>query len=113
MDSCSSPIELNKDVPFIENEWISQRKKFADVPAFVRWEKDKVMEIPLDFLQSTKFPEPTLSINEFLALELPRLSSEIISNKVARWFSKDPQKADKQLQAALTLSRKRGENSDG
>ncbi|KAF8809165.1 hypothetical protein BYT27DRAFT_7210458 [Phlegmacium glaucopus] len=53
-------------------------------------EKDSDMEIPLNFLQHVNFPEPKLSIKEFVTLKLPRISSEIISNKVARWFSNNP-----------------------
>ena len=53
-------------------------------------EKEKDMEIPLDILQFPKFPNPKLSVNEFLALNFPRISSEIISNNVANWFSKNP-----------------------
>lgn len=84
MVSHGSLIELDDDVPFIESEWIGQRKKYADVPVFVQWKKEKDMEIPLDFLQSTNLPEPTLSVNEFLTCKLPQISSEIILNKVAR-----------------------------
>jgi hypothetical protein len=52
-DMCrnGSPIELDEDAIFIESEWIGQTKKYADVPAFVRWKKEKDMEIPLDILQ--------------------------------------------------------------
>lgn len=85
-----SPIELDDDVIFVENEWINQGEKNTNVPPFVRWKKDKDMEIPLSFLQCIKFPNPDISVNEFLAYELPRVSSEIISNKVAKWFSQEP-----------------------
>ena len=80
MDSSGSPIELNEDVLFIESEWIGQSKKYTDVPDFVRWKKEKDMEILLDILQFPKFPNPKLSVNEFLALNFPHISSEIISN---------------------------------
>jgi hypothetical protein len=48
-----SPIEIDEDVLFIESEWIGQRKKYAEVPSFVEWRKEKDMEIPLDILQCT------------------------------------------------------------
>jgi hypothetical protein len=47
------------------------------------------VEIPLDFLQNAKLPEPGLSVNKFIALKLPQILSEIIANKVMRWFSKN------------------------
>ena len=89
MDSNVSPIELDEDVLFIESEWIGQNKKYANVPDFVRWQKEKDMEIPLDILQFTNFPKPEFSVNDFLAHNFPRISSEIISNNVACWFSKN------------------------
>ena len=82
-----SPIELDKDVPFIEDDWIGQGIKYTKVPDFVRWKKDSYMEIPFNFLQYVNFPESKLSVKEFLALKLPRISSEIISNKAAKWFT--------------------------
>ena len=98
MGSCGSPIELDNDVPFIEKDWIGQGKKYTEVPDFVRWKKDSDMEIPPDFLQKANFPKAELSVNEFLALKLPRISSEIISNKVARWFTKiSPSISDPQI----------------
>ena len=90
MGRSASPIDLDDDIPFIENEWIGQRKKYTEVPAFVRWRKDKDMEIPLAFVKHANFPSSNLSVVEFLAVNLPRVSSEIISSKVERWFSKDP-----------------------
>ena len=62
MGSCGSPIELDDGVPFIENDWIAQGKKYTKVPAFVRWKKDSYMEIPLNFLRYANFPEPELSV---------------------------------------------------
>jgi len=90
MGSCGSPIELNDDVPFIKSKWIGQSKKFTNVPDFVQWKKDKDMKIPLDFLQCTKLPEQKLSVTDFVAFKLPWISSEIITNKVTKWFSKNP-----------------------
>ena len=71
MGSCRSPIKLDKDVPFIENDWIGLGKKYTEVPDFVRWKKDSDMEleIPFDFLQHMNFPEPELSVKEFLAFK--------------------------------------------
>ena len=89
MDSNVSPIKLDEDVLFIESEWIGQNKIYANVPDFVRWQKEKDMEIPLDILQFTNFPKPEFSVNDFLAHNFPRISSEIISNNVACWFSKN------------------------
>ena len=87
MGSRGSPIELDEDVPFIEDDWIGQGKKYRDVPDFVRWKKDSDMEIPLDFLHHANFPEPEISVEEFLAFKLPRISSEIISNKATKWLT--------------------------
>ena len=50
-------------------------------------EKDSDMEIPLDILQFASFPKPEFSVNDFLALNFPGISSEIISNNIACWFS--------------------------
>ncbi|KAF8157944.1 hypothetical protein B0H34DRAFT_797377 [Crassisporium funariophilum] len=48
------------------------------------------MEIPLAYMKHANFPEPNVAVNEFLAFNFPHISSEIISSKVARWFSKGP-----------------------
>jgi hypothetical protein len=98
MGNRGSPIELDDGVPFIENDWIGQGKEYTKVPAFVRWKKDSYTEIPLDFLRHANFPEPELSVNKFVALKLPRISSEIISNKAARWFTNNsPSTLDPQI----------------
>ena len=43
-------ITLSIELDDIENEWIvnGQRKIYTDVPAYVRWKKEKDMETPLD-----------------------------------------------------------------
>jgi hypothetical protein len=98
MGSSGSPIELDEDVSFIEDDWIGQGKKYTEVPDFVRWKKDSYMEIPFDFLQHANLPEPELSVKEFIALKLPRISSEIISDKAAKWFTDNyPSTSDSQI----------------
>ncbi|KAF8167513.1 hypothetical protein B0H34DRAFT_854442 [Crassisporium funariophilum] len=89
MGTSALPINLDDDTPFVENNWIGQRKKYTDVPAFVRWKHDKDLEIPPTSIKCANFPEPDLTVNEFITFNLPRISSEIISNKVGMWFSKD------------------------
>ena len=74
-------------------------------------------------------PKFRVSVNDFLALNFPGISSEIISNNVACWFSKNaPNYLDMQTllqrsipspaflaqieEAALKLSQKRGRQDD-
>jgi hypothetical protein len=94
----ASPIDLDDDVLFIENDWIGREKIYTKVPAFVQWKKDSLMKIPLDFLRHANFPEPELSVKEFVTFKFPRISSEIISNKAAKWFTNNsPSTLDPQI----------------
>ena len=56
----------------------------------LRLETAKDLEVPVDFLKNANLPEHKLSVKEFVGVKLPRILSEIISNKAARCFRKDP-----------------------
>jgi hypothetical protein len=74
--------------PFIEKDWIGQGRIYntTTLPAFVTIALSNVVEIPPN-IASTQLPELNLSITDFLAFDLPRVSSELISSKTAVWFN--------------------------
>ena len=49
MDTHGLPIELDENVPFIEDEWIRLGKKYAKAPDFVRWKKDEEMVLKINY----------------------------------------------------------------
>ena len=75
-------MEINDiDEPFVEKEWIGQRKKYdwAKLPAFVTNARREIMAISQNFYHSSGLPNPNLSIIEFFSSNLPHISAELIS----------------------------------
>ena len=71
--------------------WCSLRRKWVDClcSCLCLLERAKDLEVPFHFLKTAKLPEPKRSVKEFVAVKLPRILPEIISNKVTRWLGKD------------------------
>ena len=80
------------DEYFFEKDWIGRGKIYdqTKLPAFVTIAKSKVLEIPQSL--AIPFPKATLSVEDFLTYDLPRVSAELISIKTDLWFSIDPPK---------------------
>ena len=78
--------------------WCSLHRKWTDWSRAKRHqcsclcllERAKDLEVPVDFLKNANLREPELSVKELVGVKLPPVLSGIISNKAARWFSKDP-----------------------
>ena len=79
------------DKPFIEKDWIGRGKIYnrTTLPAFVTIAMSDIVEIPRN-IASNQLPAANLSIPDFLAFDLPRISSELISSKAAVWFNAEP-----------------------
>ena len=72
--------DINK--PFIEKDWIGRGRIYnrTALPTFVIIAISKVIEMPPN-VASTQLPKTNLSITDFLAFDLPRMSSELIPNR--------------------------------
>ena len=75
---------------FHEREWIDTGKQeHVDLLDFVKSTREAARVVPDDVLRMVHLPSPNVLVVDFVAWELPRLSSEIISTKAETWFSKD------------------------
>ena len=75
--------------PFIRTDWISTGKRFtSNLPQHVLAEKQRLLKIPEHY--STHFPPPTVPVAQFIELNLPVQSTEIIMTSTSLWFSKEP-----------------------
>ena len=79
------------DKPFIEKDWIRRGRIYnrTTLPTSVTIAISKLIEIPPN-VASTQLPNSNLSITDFIAFDLPHMSSELISSKTAVWFNVEP-----------------------
>ncbi|KAF4621774.1 hypothetical protein D9613_012142 [Agrocybe pediades] len=76
---------------FNEKEWIGRGKiyKVQNLPGFVTAAHEKTLDIPDASGLCSLRPDRKLSVIEFLAFRMPRVSSEIIHTKTELWYSQD------------------------
>lgn len=72
-----------------ENTWIRTGKAYpsSDTPLFIRDARLKVLAIPAEC--AAYFPAQTLSINDFLKMDLPSRTTTLILHKAEKSFSKE------------------------
>jgi hypothetical protein len=94
---------LNLDaVPFfVESEWIGIGKQYptTNTPYEVEWAREKLLKIP--DAEVAHLPSPNLPVTQFLQVNLPPQSSEIITVKAQAWFSHEKPTTD----IAILMSR--------
>jgi hypothetical protein len=110
------------DGVFYEHEWIGTGKKeHVNLPDFVKTAREAARLVPDNVLTMAYLPSPNVLVADFVAWDLPHLSSEIISTKAEMWFSKDLSSISihvllsRPVPSAMKLFRKRtpGGNSEG
>lgn len=74
--------------PFVRADWIGTGKQFTSaLPQQVLAEKQRQLIIPDSYC--THFPSPTVPVSQFIELNLPMQSTEIITTSTTLWFSKE------------------------
>ncbi|KAH9983501.1 hypothetical protein BJV77DRAFT_300257 [Russula vinacea] len=85
---------------FIPADWIGTGKTFtATLPQQVLAEKQRQLVIPEGY--SAHFPSSTLPVTQFIDLELPLQSTEIITTSTTVWFSKETAHNDLNIRILL------------
>ena len=84
-----SLLDLAAVPSFIKSEWIGIGKKYptTDTPLEVVWARAELLKIPET--QAGHLPSPNIPITQFLHIQFPPQSSEIITVKPQAWFSND------------------------
>ncbi|KAG6916064.1 hypothetical protein DXG01_008589 [Tephrocybe rancida] len=93
-----SLIDLTRSTPhFSSTDWIGVGKKYPtkNIPPEVLAAKADILRIPEH--HTSEFPLDNLPATQFIALQLPRQSSDILSVKVKKWFSHDEPSTDVHL----------------
>ena len=92
-------IEIHEDDGiFNEQEWIGiGKRECTDLPNFVKAAREASRVAPDSVLKMVHLPGPDVMVADFVAWELPRVSSEIILTKPDTWFSKNTPSIDIQV----------------
>jgi len=73
---------------FNEQEWIGTGKQeCTDLPNFVKSAREAARAVPDSVIEKIHLPSPDVLVADFVAWELPRISSEIISTKPSGQYS--------------------------
>ncbi|TFK17385.1 hypothetical protein FA15DRAFT_661488 [Coprinopsis marcescibilis] len=84
----NNPLTFESDERFIEKEWIRVGKEFQsfqDIPTHVRNAFDMKLKLPED--TQDQLPLPTLSIQDFIQVDLLGMEEGLNMMKISRWFS--------------------------
>ena len=93
MDKSCHLVDSDDTGVFVERELIEVGKRYGG-PGFSEAEMLARLAIPNRLSELAKLPKQDISVTQFIACQLPHVSSEFITTKTDKWFSNDAPQED-------------------